>query len=227
MSRVLTVAEMQGRDLLRRRIALGLLVALPIAFYFATIHDPEEESFAFIAGGVGMGWSVAGAGFFSAVASRRTDPRLVLAGYRPAELLLGRLLVLEALAVVVLALFSGLIELVTPARDPALLVLGLGLAAVVGVPLGLAVAALLPRALEGTLPVIGVDGINMGVPPDVALAPFLPFFGPVEVLTAAAGVEGRTVTGLAHALDYGAGLFAVGLLLWTRRIRVRKHERFA
>lgn len=224
MTRVLTAAEMQGRDLLRRRIALGLLVALPIMFYLAVMQDPEQEPFPFIAGGVGMGWSVAGAGFFAAVASRRTDPRLVLAGYRPVELLLGRLLVLEVLAVAILVVFSGLIELLTPAPKPGLLVLGLGLAAVVGVPLGLAVAALLPRELEGTLAIIGVVGINMSVPPGVTLAPFLPFYGPVETLMAAAGGDGQAATGLAHALAYGAGLFALALLLWTRRVRVRRHE---
>ena len=35
LQRVLIMAEMHGRDLTRRHVALGLLVALPLSFYLA------------------------------------------------------------------------------------------------------------------------------------------------------------------------------------------------
>ena len=86
---LLTVAEMQGRDLVRRRLALVILVALPLAFYLSMIGNPTDP-FALVAGGIGMSWSVASAALFAVLAARRVDPRLVLAGYRPRDLLLGR-----------------------------------------------------------------------------------------------------------------------------------------
>jgi hypothetical protein len=109
LARVLTVTEMQAHDLRRRRVAVGLLVALPLAFYFSLLGQPEDP-FVFVAGGIGMAWSVAGAALFSMLAARRIDPRLVLSGYRPHELLLGRLLLLEAFALALLFAFTALIR---------------------------------------------------------------------------------------------------------------------
>ena len=42
-----------------------------------------------------MAFSIAGASIFVALTARPVDQRLILAGYRPWELLLGRLLLLE------------------------------------------------------------------------------------------------------------------------------------
>ena len=219
--RVATVAEMQGRDLLRRRAALGLLVALPLAFYLASAGD-DDEGFAPVAAGIGMGWSMAGAALFSVLASRRSDPRLVLAGFRPAELLLGRLLLLVALGLAILAGFAALIVAVTRPENVLLLVLGLALAALVGVPLGLAVAAVLPRELEGTMTIIGVVGINMSLDPGDTLAALLPFNGPAELLYASSGLDYAAAPALAHGTAYALALFALAVAAWTRRVRVRR-----
>ena len=221
--RVLTAAEMQARDLARRRVALALLVALPVAFYLSMLGSPDEP-WTLVGGGIGMGWSVAGAALFSMLASRNVDRRLVLAGYRPHELLLGRLLLLEAFALVLLAAFTALIELVSRPPAPGSLVVGLALAAIVGVPLGLAVAAVLPRELEGTLVIIGVVGINMSVPPDAALAAVLPFDGPIRYLHEAAGDGEAGAFALLHGLGYTLALLAVAVAFWARRVRVRRPE---
>ena len=53
-----------------------------------------------------MAFSIAGASIFVALTARPVDQRLVLAGYRPYELLLGRLLLLELFGVAVSAVFS-------------------------------------------------------------------------------------------------------------------------
>ena len=74
-SRVLTVAEMQTRDLGRRGLALMILVALPLAFYLSV---PADDPFALVAGGAGMVWAISVAGLFAVLGSRRADPRLVL-----------------------------------------------------------------------------------------------------------------------------------------------------
>ena len=56
--RVLIMAEMHGRDLLRRHVALLLLVALPLAFY---LSSGRSGRYAVTAGGVGMAFAIAGA----------------------------------------------------------------------------------------------------------------------------------------------------------------------
>jgi len=86
---VATIAEMQGRDLGRRRIALTLLAGLPLAFYGALAgHDPA----AIIPGGIAMAFALSGAAIFSVLSSLEVDQRLALAGFAPLELLAGRLI---------------------------------------------------------------------------------------------------------------------------------------
>ncbi len=217
IGRLFTVAEMQGRDLVRRRLAIIILVALPLAFYLSI--DPASP-FAVVAGGIGMSWSVAAAALFAVLASRRTDPRLVLAGFHPGELLLGRLLLLEGVAAILVAVFSALMIAISRPPDPATLVLGVALAALVGVPFGLALASLLPRELEGTLAIIGIVGIELSLPTSAALAPFLPLYGPLNLLRVAAGSGEAVAPSLVHGLAFSLGLFLLAILLWTRRVRV-------
>lgn len=223
VGRVLVVAEMQARDLRRRRVAVGLLVALPLAFYFSLLTEPEDP-FVFVAGGIGMAWSVAGAALFSMLTARRIDPRLVLSGYRPHELLLGRLFLLEIFALALLVGFTVLIEILSPPEDLAALVVGLVLASLVGVAVGLAAAAVVPRELEGTLAIVGVVGVNMSVPPDAALAPALPFYGASDFFHRAAGASAAGGDSLAHALAYAAALLAIAIVFWARRVRVRRAD---
>ena len=71
------MGEMHGRDLTRRHVALGLLVALPLSFYLASSAQATES---FVAGGVGMAFSVSGATLFSILSSTEVDQRLVLGG---------------------------------------------------------------------------------------------------------------------------------------------------
>lgn len=201
---------------------MAILVALPLAFYLSMLGDPDTL-FALVAGAIGMSWSVAGAALFAVLAARRVDPRLVLAGFHPGELLLGRLLLLQGLALALVAAFSALIVAVSRPANPGMLVLGVALAAMVDVPLGLAVAALLPRELEGTLAIIGVVGIEMSLPTGAMLAPFLPLYGPIRLLEVASGMDASVGTALLHGLGSALLLFAVAVLLWTRRVRVQRH----
>ena len=221
VTRIATVAEMQGRDLMRRRVALALLVALPLAFYLSLLAEPDDP-FTLVAAGIGMGWSTAGAALFSVLAARHSDPRLVLTGYRPAELVLGRLVLLEALALALLVTVAALVLALSRPPHTGSLLAGLALCAWVGVPLGLAVAALLPRELEGTLAIVGVVGINMSVPPTAAAAPALPFYGAADLLHAAAGSGDAGPAAVAHAVGYGLALLLLAVALWTRRVRVRR-----
>jgi hypothetical protein len=219
--RVLAVTEAQARDLSRRRVAIVILVMLPLLFYVAV---GSETAFALVAGGTGMAWSVAGAALFLALAARRTDQRLVLAGYRPLDILVGRLLCLEGFALVLVAVFSVLMVSMSAPPSPGALVLALVLTAAIAVPLGLAVAALLPRELEGALALIGIVGIEMSLPVDSDLAPVLPLYGPLRLIEAAGAVGMDVWSPIVHAVISAIVLLTVAAVLWWRRIRIVRHR---
>jgi len=54
--------------------------------------------------------------------------------------------------------------------------------ALIGVPLGLALAALLPREIEGTLALIAIIEVQTSLPSNLAVSPALPFYGPVQLV---------------------------------------------
>ena len=218
----LVVAEMQARDLLRRRAVMTLFVLLPAAFYYSV---PASEEYSLLAGSMGVSWAVAAAGLFGLLGWHRVEPRLALAGASSTQSLLGRLVVLLALGLGLVLLFapqllwrsSGLLV------EPALAVLALVLMAIVSVPLGLAIGALVPRELEGTLVLIGVIGVGMSVPPDTSLAQVLPMWGPLEVLQIAAALRhGTAAGGVVHALASALVMLVVAQLAWRRRVRIAR-----
>jgi len=216
--RILVVAEMQGRDLLRRKLALVLLTVLPVGFYVAD----RSTSQGIVTGATAMGWGIAIAALFAMLGSRRIDPRLTLSGFRPHELLLGRLLLLDGIAAVLVTAFSILLALGSHPERIALLVVGVVLIAWVAVPLGLAIGALLPRELEGTLAIVGVVGIELTLKKDSLAAQFLPLDGGGRVLLAAEGWSEPLAWATIHDVAYGAALLALAAGLWARRVRVRR-----
>ena len=220
LPRILVVAEMQGRDLTRRRLALFLFVAVPVAFYSATIGTPSDSVFI---GGIGTAFSIGGTALFAMLGSRRIDPRLVLAGYRQWEVLIGRLILLEGSALVLVSLFGVLFELTSHPARPGLMMLGLVLTALVTVPLALALGVLLPRELEGALAIIGLVGIEEALPLDSPVAPWLPLYGPARILVASNHhVElGYRTAPVLSAIAWALALFALAVVLWGRRVRGR------
>ncbi len=218
----LVIAEMQGRDLLRRRAVMALFLLLPAAFYYSV---PASEDYSLIAGSMGVSWAVAAAGLFGILGWRRADPRLALAGAAAWQGFIGRLALLLVLALGLVALFAPQILL----RSSALLVdrptaaLALVLMAIVSVPLGLAIGALVPRELEGTLVLIGIVGVGSSVPMDQALAQALPLWGPLKVLQIAAGMDqGPSTRGVIHTLLTAGLLLVLAYLSWRRRVRVAR-----
>ena len=122
-----------------------------------------------------MAFSMAGASIFAALTARPVDQRLILAGYHPSELLLGRLLLLELFGLAVAAIFSVVIVLGTGPAHPWVLAVGVGLVAFTSVPFGLAVGALAPHELEGVLILIGVVGVQLTLESTQTIAKLLPF----------------------------------------------------
>lgn len=214
--RVLMMAEMHGRDLLRRPAALLLLVALPMAFYLSA----GDAFTAAGAGGVGMAFAVAGATLFSTISSAEVDRRLVLGGYRPVELVLGRLLFLGPLGLLMASAFWALLMVLADPAQPWLVWLGIGAVALQSVPFGLAVGAAVGRELEGTLVVIGVVGVQMAADPDSAVATVLPFHHPQALIVAGMRGSGAVVGHLLWSAAYGLALLALARLFLVPRLDV-------
>ena len=220
LNRVTVPAAMTGRELVRRYVALGLLTVLPLAFYGASLSSGPHH--AAITGGIAMAFSVAGASIFAALTARPVDQRLVIAGYHPYELLLGRLLFLELFGVVVSALFSLIMVLGTEPPHPVLLGVGVELVAVTSVPFGLAVGALAPTELEGVLILIGVVGIQLTLDSTRTIAKLLPFWGPQRLLEHSLNASVPIGLSLMVALAYASGLLVAATYIVHRRAPVSR-----
>lgn len=222
LRRVFTMCEMHGRDLIGHHIAVALLIALPLTFYFASAGQNSAE--AFVAGGVGMAFSIAGATLFSVLSSREVDQRLVLGGYRPVELLLGRLLFLGPFGLVIASAFTALMWAISHPVRPGLLWFGVAMVALQAVLFGLAVGTAVPNELEGTLVLIGVVGMQLATEPGTIVAKLLPFYGPRRLIDASAHASGAIAWPLLHTAMYGAAMLLFARLFVSERISIERHE---
>jgi hypothetical protein len=222
LRRIWIMAEMHGRDLVRRHIALLLLIALPLSFYLSSASEGQSAT---ASGGVGMAFAVSGAALFSVLSSRAADQRLILCGYRPFEMLLGRLLFLGPLALVISALFSLVMALISDPNHPWVMGLGVAAVALESVPFGLAVGSALPRELEGTLVLIGVVGVQLASALDTVVSKILPFYGPRQLLQSSLSHGGPIASPLIETGLYGVGLLLVARLFVARRVNVARHGR--
>jgi hypothetical protein len=218
------MAEMHGRDLLGHHVAIGLLIVLPLSFYLSAASETSDgSSDAFVAGGVGMAFSIAGATLFSVLSSREVDQRLLLCGYRPIELLLGRLLFLGPFGLVIAVGFATLMGLVSHPERPWLLGFAVVMVAFQAVPFGLAVGAALPRELEGTLVLIGVVGMQLAASPDALASKLLPFYGPRELIDVGADGDGAIAGPLLLTVGYGLLLLVVARIFLARHMAIQRH----
>jgi len=220
LRRVLVPAQMTARELARRPVALGLLTALPLAFYGSAAHHSDHAA---ITGGLAMAFSMAGASIFAALTARPVDQRLILAGYHPSELLLGRLLLLELFGLTVAAIFSVVIVLGTGPAHPWVLAVGVGLVAFTSVPFGLALGALAPHELEGVLILIGVVGVQLTLESTQTIAKLLPFWGPQRLIQHS--IEGDVAIGAALPVGFAYAFALLGLAAYISRARAPSVER--
>jgi hypothetical protein len=225
LRRIFVVARLTGVELARRRVALGLLTALPLAFYGSQVSRGSD---AVITGGVAMAFSIAGASIFVALTARPVDPRLILAGYHPFELLLGRLLLLELLGILVTGCFSVIMVFGSSPAHPWALAAGVALVALTSVPFGLAVGGVSPHELEGVLVMIGVVGVQLTLYSTDLAAKFLPFWGGQRLLDHSVNQVPASAAVPAN-IAYAATLFAIATYVMTRRAPAvggaRRHSR--
>ena len=213
----LVIAETQARELGRRRTALGLLFGVPLVWYLAELASGANWAVASAA--MGIGWGAGAASLFAFLGARRVDARLVQAGYRPREIVLGRVATLLGISMTLAGLFGALVVATDWPDRPGIAVLSMVLAAVVGVPLGWTVAAIVPRELEGFLLLIGVIGIESSLPASAPGA-VMPLWAALRLMDPDQPAIGGLVPTL-QALVYAAALGAVALYLWSRRVRLQ------
>ncbi|PWR05055.1 hypothetical protein DKT68_28930 [Micromonospora acroterricola] len=225
MNRLLTVAEMTLRELLRRRGVLLLLLLMPLTFYLIRRDSYLGQSVRSLL--LGVGWAVSTAALFATTAARELEPRLRLAGYRPHHLYLGRMLGLWTVGLVVAVPFFLL-----PMIDGANLRYA-GLAAAmlcsvgVAAPFGMLIGALLPRELEGTLLLLTVVTVQMLIDPAGSGAKLTPFWSSREIATWAVDHtdQGYLDRGLLHGLAVTALLVLGVAAVASVRLRRRRHLR--
>ena len=224
LRRTVIAAEMQGRQLLRRRLALAILIALPVALYLAMLSQSRENAIQF--GALGMSWSVACSALFAVLAAREAEPRLLLVGFHAAELMIGRFLLL---------LFGGTAFALLVAVAMTLASAPMSVAAVFGscllvppvaVSLGLAVAAVLPRDLEGTLVIIGLVGVQLALTTSQWVNVALPMDGPIQLAYRAGGDPGASSVGftLLHSLAYVVVLLTLASTVSSLRVRAPRRR---
>lgn len=226
MNKILTVAEMALRELLRRRSVLVILLLLPLAFYLSRRGDHLGQSIRFVC--LGLGWALSTAALFAGSASRAMEPRLRLSGYRSHHLYLGRL---SALWTVGLALSAPYFVLIlVDQHDVRYGSVGLVMVLMVAVsaPFGLALSTVLPRELEGTLVLLIIVGLQMMTDPASLAARLLPFWSSREIGTYAIDHTdtGYLTRGIVHGVIATAVLLAAVAVASGFRLRQRSHLKF-
>lgn len=218
-ARLAAIAAAHARILARRRTALLLLALLPLAFYGALYrHSPHAVT----VGGVASAFSAGGAAIFSMIPARAADQRLTLAGYRPATLIAGRLIVLETAGLVISLLTAAVMTAGTRPAHPADVFAGVILTGLAAVPLGLALGAVLPRELEAVLILIGIVGIQITAQPDTLISALLPFHSARQLLDAAVGASATFWPQLAATAVYSTALLGITWIAWSRRTAARR-----
>jgi hypothetical protein len=220
MMQTVAIAKATVRELLRRRSALLLLVALPLAFYLAR-RDVTHSAIVVLA--LGLGWAAAMLALFSTVNALELDGRLRVAGFSTAAILLGRML---SLLLIGFTLMAGYLVLVAVDQDVARLggvVLMLLCALLIGVPLGITVGLILKRELEGALALLILLATQFMTNPERLLAHCLPMWSVRGVADWAIDLNDQSylIDGLAHA---GATLALLVLIIaCSSALRLRIH----
>jgi hypothetical protein len=102
--------------------------------------------------------------------------------------------------------------------------LGVAAVAVQSVAFGLAVGALVPLELEGTLVLIGVIGVQLAVELRSVVSKVLPFYGPRRLLASSLTTGGPIAGPLLQTAAYGVGLLVITRIFVSRRVDIERHD---
>lgn len=216
----IAIARATIQELLRRRNAVVMLVALPLAFYLARRDIPSS---AIVVLALGVGWAVSTLALFSTVNALGLDCRLRVAGFTIRAILFGRILAIVLFGLVLSVAYLGLAILDQDVGRPGGVALMLLCAVLVGAPLGVATGLLLRSELEGALALLIVLATQFMTNPERLLAHFLPLWSVRGVADWAiwSADSSQLVGGLAHGA--GTVTFLITIITMASALRLRIH----
>lgn len=214
------IARATIQELLRRRNAMIMLIALPLSFYLARRDIPSS---AIVVLALGVGWAVSTLALFSTVNALNLDSRLRVAGFTTRAILAGRVFAVSLFGLVLSFAYLGLAIFDQNVTRPGGVALMMGCAVLVGAPLGVAIGLLLRSELEGALALLIVLATQFMTNPERFLAHCLPLWSVRGVADWAiwSGDSSDLASGLAH----GAGTVTLLILIITgaSALRLRIH----
>ncbi|HWI03236.1 MAG TPA: hypothetical protein VNT52_05325 [Acidimicrobiales bacterium] len=213
------IARATIQELLRRRNAVIMLVALPLAFYLARRDIPSS---AIVVLALGVGWAVSTLALFSTVNAIEFDGRLRVAGFTTRAILFGRVFAVLLFGVVLSCAYLGLAILDQDVARPGGVALMMLCAVLVGAPLGVAIGLLLRSELEGALALLIVLATQFMTNPERLLAHCLPLWSVRGVAEWA--IWSADSSHLLDGLGHGAGtvtlLITIITIASTFRLRI-------
>ena len=214
------IARATIQELLRRRSAMVMLVALPLSFYLARRDIPSS---AIVVLALGVGWAVSTLALFSTVNALNLDSRLRVAGFTTRAILSGRIFAVLLFGLVLSLAYLGLAVVDQGVTRPGGVALMMLCAVLVGAPLGMAIGLLLRSELEGALALLIVLATQFMTNPERFLAHCLPLWSVRGVADWAiwSGESSDLVNGLVH----GAGTITLLIVIITgaSALRLRIH----
>ncbi len=217
---VMLPAEMTVRAVVRRRLTVGILLAMPVAFYFVS-HDSVGRSVRSLL--FGLSWAVSTVAFFAAVGGREVEPRLELAGWRWRDLVAGRVVGLAGIGLGLTAVFGVLVAVDQDVRSIGGVVLSFAVTSATAIGVGSAVGALMRREMEGTLILFFLAGLQAVVNPFDRYSRALPFWSSRELGTYA--VDGPEQGSLGEGLVHAVLVVAACVVVIAISGRVRRGRR--
>lgn len=244
-------AVLVARDLARNRVAVGLLVVIPVVLYLLLYATTGDRPIDFALSGLDGEWltrserdlsmlfigmaAVSGVSAFLAfvlvLRPAGPDRRLAFEGYRPFELLLAKMLVLLGVALLVGVYVTLLLPLFARPSRLVGVFLGFLLTSLQYGVVGMIVGALARRELEGILFILLLVNVDAGWlqnpvfyahAHNQALIRALPGHLPGQVAMLAAFSDGPLLTAVLRALAYTVIAAAVAALAYRWRIRVER-----
>ncbi len=221
MTRLLTVAEMTLREIVRRRTVIALLLLLPLSFYLIRRDEYVGQSVRSLF--LGIGWAVSTAALYSTIGARALEPRLRMAGYRTVELYLGRLAGLWTLGLLLAVPFFAIVRFDVPDVNYGATALAMLCVVIVAAPFGMVIGYLLPREMEGTLLLLTAVALQMLIDPATTVARLTPFWSSREIGTYAIDhtSDDYLARGLLHGVAATVVLLAIVAIVSALRLRSR------
>lgn len=204
--------------ILRRRLTLIVLLALPLALYIVS-HDAAGRSVRAIT--FGLSWALGTVAFFAASTAREIEPRLALAGWQPRALLAARVAGQALFGLGLAAVLWSVVAVDQPVRSLTALALTFAVTALVAVAFGTAIGAIVTGELEGVLVLFFFAGLQAVVNPFDSYTRLLPFWSSRELGTWAidGASAGSLSSGIVHALAVLAVCSAATFAVGTTRLR--------